>query len=130
MKTCSYCGHENESNLAHCEQCCTELQDAGAVILSTPKPVVVCPACGVADNYKAAIALRGSFNWAVYFLGGFLGVIFHNASHQKRVQCNACGEFFGIRSPMSKISLVIFWLLVAPSVLVLLFVLISAIFSR
>ena len=131
MKTCSYCGRENEVTLAHCGQCGTELPDnEGAVACSAPKSAVVCPACGVTDNNKAAIALRGSFNWIVYFLGGFFGVMFHNASRQQRVQCNACGEFFGIRSPMSKISLVIFWLLVAPTVLILLFVLLSAIFSR
>jgi hypothetical protein len=131
VKICSYCGRENGSNLTHCGQCGMELAERqGGVVRSKPKPAVVCPACGVADDYKAAIALRGSFNWAVFFLGGFLAVIFHNASHQQRVQCNACGGFFGIRSPISRISLVIFWLLVAPSVLVLLLVLISALFLR
>src|SRR5437763_11126878 len=129
--TCLYCGHDNDTNLTNCGQCGTELRGSQATVeRSNPKPGVVCPACGAPDDYKAAIALRGSFNWAVYFFGGFLGVLFHNASRQQRVQCNACGEFFGIRSPMSKVSLAIFWLLVAPSVLILLFLLISAIFAR
>ena len=131
MKFCSYCGRENEANTVTCVGCGTEFPDGkDPVNGSNPQPRMVCPACGASDNYKAALALHGSFNWAVYFFGGFLAVLFQNASREKRVQCNGCGEFFGVRSRMSKVSLVLFWLLVAPTLLILLFVLLSALFSH
>ena len=131
MRICSYCGHENESSLVKCGQCGTELAVAPVTALpASRKPGVVCPACGVADQYKDVIPLRGSFSVAAYFFGGILGVIFLNASRRKRVQCNACGALFGVRSPVSRFSLIIFWLLVAPSIVVLVIALVSAIFSR
>ena len=95
-----------------------------------PKPAVVCPACGAQDDYKTAIALRGSFNWIVFFLGGFIAVMFHNASRRRRVRCNACGEFFGIRTALSKASLLILWLLIAPTLIVLLYAVFVGLFSK
>jgi len=132
VKTCSYCGRENEESTARCAQCGSELPPGSPAGLDHPdaKAGVACPACGAVDDYKAAIVLRGSFNWAVCFLGGLLGILFHNASRRQRVQCNACGEFFEVRSFMSKVSLLLFWLLMAPAVIVLLLMLLTALFSR
>ena len=131
MKVCPYCGLENDATLATCRECGTSFPDTeGALASVHPKPAVVCPACGAHDGYKTGVALRGSFSWLVFFLGGFIAVFFHNASRQQRVQCNACGAFFGIRTRLSRLSLVIFWLLIAPTIVVLVFVLLSALFSR
>ena len=131
MKVCPYCGRENDAILATCRECGTSLPDTeGAVAPVQPKPTVVCPACGAQDDYKTGVALRGSFSWLVFFLGGFIAVLFHNASRQRRVQCNACGAFFGIRTRLSRLSLVIFWLLIAPTIVALVFLLLSALFSR
>src|SRR6266498_3044419 len=130
MKACSYCGRENDASLTTCRECGTSLPDteASVVTVQPTQAAGVCPTCGVRDDYKAGIALRGSFSWFIFFLGGFIAVLFHNASRQRRVQCNACGAFFGIRTPLSKLSLFIFWLLIAPTIVVLVFVLLSALF--
>ncbi|MDB6035109.1 MAG: Double zinc ribbon, partial [Verrucomicrobiales bacterium] len=89
MKVCSYCGRENDLELAGCGECGTVLPESESVPVEVkPAPKVVCPACGAPDNYKAGMALHGSFSWAALFLGGFLAVFFHNASREKRVQCN------------------------------------------
>jgi hypothetical protein len=131
MKRCSYCGRENDDALAICQDCGTSLPDTECTAApAQPKPAVVCPACGAHDDFKTGIALRGSFSWLVFFLGGFIAVMFHNASRQRRVQCNACGGFFGIRTPLSKVSLAIFWLLIAPTIIVLAYVLLAGLFSR
>src|SRR6266581_4186982 len=120
MKVCHYCGRENDATLATCRECGTTLPDIeGVVPRAQPKRAIVCPACGAHDDYKTGVALRGSFSWVVFLLGGFIAVLFHNASRQRRVQCNACGAFFGIRTPLSKGSLFIFWLLIAPTIIVL-----------
>jgi DNA-directed RNA polymerase subunit RPC12/RpoP len=131
MRICSYCGRENEAALEACSQCGTPLTGTDESVPSGPaKPKVACPACGAPDNYRTGIALRGSFSWLIFFLGGFLAVLFRNASRQRRVQCNVCGVLFGIRTPLSKVSLVIFWLLMAPTIIVLLYALFGGLFSR
>ena len=73
--------------------------------------------------------MRGSFSWVVFVLGGFIAVLFHNASRERRVQCNPCRAIFGIRSPLSKVSVVIFWLLIIPGIITLILVLLGALFS-
>src|SRR5258708_7166621 len=131
MKVCSYCGQENDAALTACRECGTSLPDSNGIVpVVQPMPAVVCPACGARNDWKAGMDLRGSFSWFVFFLGGFIAVLFHNASRQRRVQCNACGAFFDIRTPLSKLSLVIFWLLIAPTIIVIAFVLLRALFSR
>jgi len=127
MKLCSYCGRENDIAVTNCRECGTGLPETNSgAAPAQPKPKVVCPACGAHDNYKNCIALRGSFSWLVFFLGGFFAVLFHNASRERRVQCNACSALFGIRTPLSKLSLVILWLLILPTIIVLLLALIQA----
>jgi hypothetical protein len=130
MKRCSYCGRENDAARSACQECGTRLPDTESSVASAvPQSAVVCPVCG-AHDYKAALALRGSFNWLVFFLGGFIAVIFHNASRQRRMQCNACGEFFDIRTALSKTSLIVLWLLIAPTIIILAFGLIVGLFSK
>jgi len=131
MKVCSYCGRENDAVLTACRECGTSLRETEVIVAPVqPKPKVVCPSCGARDDYKTGIALRGSFSWLVLLFGGLIAVLFHNASRQRRVQCNACGALFGIRTPLSKLSLLVFWLLIAPTLIVLVFVLLSAWLSR
>jgi hypothetical protein len=65
----------------------------------------------------------------VFLLGGFLAVLFHNASRETRVQCNACGAIFGFRKSSAEVALVILWLLIAPTILILVCWLLSAVFS-
>jgi hypothetical protein len=69
--------------------------------------------------------LRGSFSWLVFFAGGLLAVLFRNAGRRRRVRCNKCETVFNVRTPLSKVSLVIFWLLVGPTVVALIFLLIA-----
>jgi hypothetical protein len=82
-----------------------------------------------AARITLALALRDSFSWLVFLAGGFVAVLFHNASRERRVQCNGCGHFFGIRTPMSKLSLVVFWFLIAPAVVLLAYVLVAGLFG-
>jgi len=58
-------------------------------------------------------------------LGGFIAVFFHNLGRQQRVQCNACGNFFGMRTALSKVSYVFFWLLIAPTIIVIVWIIMS-----
>jgi len=49
------------------------------------------------------------------------------------VRCNKCNAIFEIRTPLSKVSLVIFWALVCPMIItgiLLLVLLLQSIFSR
>jgi hypothetical protein len=80
----------------------------------------VCPNCGAHAGYTTALRFGGRFNWLVFFLGGLLAVLVHNASRKERVQCNACGAFFGIRTPHSKVALVV------PTIMVLIVILLGA----
>jgi hypothetical protein len=130
MKVCSYCGRENDAGRTVCQECGVSLPGTEGTGGAPPKPVIACPACGVQNNYKASIALRGSFSWLIFFLGGLLAILFHNASRQRRFQCNACGAFFGVRTPLSKLWLFVLWLLIAPTIILFVFIFMSSLFSR
>ena len=82
-----------------------------------PIPPDTCPACGAYAGHKPAIRLKESFNVFALIGGGIFAVVLLNAGRAKRVQCNACGALFSIRPPGSKIMLLFFWLLVAPTIL-------------
>jgi hypothetical protein len=77
------------------------------------------PDCGAFAGHKPVIKLHESFNPIAFLVGGALGVVLLNAGRQKRVQCNACGEIFSIRPASAKISLVLFWLLFGPGILLI-----------
>ena len=130
MTRCSYCGFENDVTVSICKGCGSTLPKVESRVI--PAKAVVsgpaCPVCGGQD-YSEALALRGSFSWLVFLAGGFLAVLFHNASREERVRCNACGHFFGIRTPMSRLSLIVFWFLVAPAIVVLACVLFARLFG-
>ncbi len=86
---------------------------------------VLCPACGASDDYTPTVELRGSFSWPVFFAGGILAVLFRNAGRRRRVRCNKCGAVFNIRPPLSKVWLVIFWLLICPTIVALIILLVA-----
>jgi hypothetical protein len=89
------------------------------VTIPAMKPKVICPQCGGADDFTQAIEFRSSFSLPVFLLGGLLAVIFRNAGRPRRLRCNKCDTRFYVSSPLSKASRVIFWLLVIPSIIVL-----------
>lgn len=90
---------------------------------------MACPVCGAFDGYKPAVELRGSFSWLIFLAGGLFAVLFRNAGRTRRVRCNKCGALFNIRTPLSIVSLVIFWLLVAPTIIGLAFLLFYALYA-
>jgi hypothetical protein len=127
MKSCPYCGAKYSDEVAVCpidhhplEQPAKPQSDAP----KTPKKSRPCPTCGATDGYAPTVELRRSFSWLILFLGGIFAVVFRNAGRRKKVRCNKCDTTFYIRSPLSRISLVIFWLLIAPAILFLLILLV------
>ena len=88
-------------------------------------PRVLCPACGAADDYTSTVELRPSFSWAAFLAGGIFAVLFRNASRRRKVRCNQCEALFDIRTPLSKVSLIVFWLLVGPTIVVLVILLVA-----
>jgi hypothetical protein len=135
MKKCSYCGREYTDDAVVCTVDQNPLtagvaeDDNVANSRQPAKPTTPCPACGALDDYKPAVELRGSFSLLVFLAGGLLAVFFHNAGRPKRVQCNKCGALFNIRTPLTNVSSVIFWLLVAPTIIVLLILLVALLYS-
>jgi hypothetical protein len=136
MKSCAYCGAQYPDETVVCPLdghplSATVESHAPGVQLRPPK--VLCPACGAPDDYKPAIELRRSFGWAALIAGGLPGLFLWNAGRPKRVRCNKCEATFDIRTPLSKISLVIFWILVGPAIILLIVLALWAlhsIFSR
>lgn len=128
MKSCSYCGAQYPDAVTTCPVDGQSLGEADAAKpdhggTSTPK--VRCPACGAADNYAATVELRGSFSILAFLAGGILAVIFRNAGRPKKVRCNKCDVIFDIHPPLSKMSRVIFWLLIGPTILALVLLLLG-----
>ncbi len=130
MKRCSYCGRENDNTVSICKGCGTTLPkvESNAIPAKVVIPGPACPACGC-QNHSEVLALRSSFSWLAFLAGGFIAVLFHNASRETRVQCSKCGHFFGIRSPMSKLSLIVFWFLIAPTIVAIACLLVAMLFG-
>jgi len=132
MKDCPYCGKQYPDDAVVCP---LDQQPLGGPAESHQKrvPAVLCPACGASDDYTPTVELRGSFSWPVFFAGGLLAVLFRNAGRRRKVRCNKCEAIFNVRTVLSKVSLVIFWLLICPTILtliILLVALVGAIFSH
>jgi len=125
VKKCPYCGQEypDDADVCAIDQTPLIASVSRSDNLAGPglpaKPTVACPACGGLDGYKPALELRSFFSLTAFLAGGLLAVIFLNAGRRKRVRCNKCGALFSIRTPLSRVSLAVFWLLVAPTIIVL-----------
>jgi hypothetical protein len=125
MKKCSYCGRENDDAAVACSNCGTPMTEGDTPSAQPTK--VGCPKCGTVDNYRAAVGLRSSFNLGTFLLGGIWAVILHNAGRPRRVMCAHCETLFDIRTPGSKLSKGLFWLLISPVVLAVGFALLASI---
>lgn len=82
MKSCPYCGGQYPDDVVICAIDHRELEDlkeSPQTTKSTPVLSVLCPACGVSDDYTPVVELRGSFSWGTYLAGGLFGVLFQNA---------------------------------------------------
>lgn len=84
---------------------------------STQTRGATCPHCGATDTCTPALQLRSSFSLGAFLMAGIFGVIFRNSSRPRRLRCAHCETVFSVRTPGSKLSLVVFWLLVAPGFL-------------
>jgi len=132
MKSCPYCGGQYPDDAVVCPidgntlNSTTESQSA---VSGAPLASVICPACGTLDDFTRTIELRGSFSWAVFFFGGIFAVLFRNAGRKRKVRCNKCETLFDIRSPLARVSLVIFWLLICPTIVALLILVITFLHS-
>lgn len=115
MKTCTYCGKENEDSETHCTCCATSLPEQTA----TPPPTrrTVCPHCGQGEDFEVCLPLRRLFSWRVLILGGFLIAAVHCVSRKSRVKCDNCGGFFYLRTGAAKVYLAILILLIALALL-------------
>src|ERR1035438_2610167 len=132
MKSCPYCGAQYSDDATACAADGYPLDSPGESRQSfsgAATPRVCCPACGAPDNYAPTVELRGSFSWLVFFAGGLLAVLFRNAGRRRRVRCNKCETLFYVRPPLSKLSLVFFWLLVCPTIIALIVCLIALLHS-
>ena len=115
MKTCQYCGATYADDAITCSVD-GEILKAGSE--SQPALNVPtqrgnrCPGCGAVGDYSPAVELRGSFSWPVFIVGGFFAVLFRNAGRRRKVKCNQCGHLFYIRTPLSNLSLLFFWILI------------------
>jgi hypothetical protein len=129
MKACSYCGKQypDEAEVCALDQHPLKAPADSATGVASPK--VTCPRCGAADDFTHALEMRSSFSLLAFLFGGLIAVLFRNAGKPRRVRCNKCEAPFYVSSPLSKISRVIFWLLVTPSIVLLIFGLVMIIRS-
>jgi hypothetical protein len=132
MRTCSYCGKQYPDDVLVCAVDQQPLAEA-ADLQTQVSASVACPQCGATDEFTPVIDARGSFSLPAFLFGGLIAVMFRNAGKSRRVRCNKCETRFYISSPLSKISRVIFWLLVSPAIFLLsltLIAIIHALFSH
>jgi hypothetical protein len=133
MKTCSYCGKQYPDDAEVCVLDQQPLKGLAESSAGAAPPKVVCPQCGAADDFTRVIDARGSFSLPAFLFGGLFAVFARNAGKARRVRCNKCDARFYFSSPLSKISRVIFWLLVTPSIIclgILLIMIIHSFFSH
>jgi len=122
MKACSYCGKQYPDEAIVCS---IDGQSLDGPTESRQATGVLCPACGASDGYTPTVELRGSFSVPVFLAGGLLAVLFRNAGRSRRVRCNKCEAVFSVRTPLSKVSLVIFCLLICPTIVALIILLVA-----
>jgi hypothetical protein len=129
MKLCPYCGAQYTDDLRVCPVDGQQLEVPFQAPPDLPATKVHCPTCGAADDYAATVELRGSFSWLVFFAGGIFAVLLRNAGRRRKVRCNQCQTLFEIHPPLAKLSLVLFWLLICPTIICLLILLIALLFN-
>ena len=127
MKTCSYCGKQYPDDAEVCVLDQQPLKGLAELPAGATSPKVTCPQCGAADDFSPVLEMRSSFSLLAFLSGGLIAVLFRNAGRPRRVRCNKCEARFYVSSPLSKISRVIFWLLVTPTIVVLIIALIMII---
>jgi hypothetical protein len=128
MKACPYCGAHYADEVVACAADgypLDKLAESREALGEVAAPKERCPKCGAIGDYVPAVDVRGSFSWLVFFAGGILAVLFRNAGRQRRVRCNQCDALFSVRAPFSKLSWVIFWLLVCPTITALVICLVA-----
>jgi hypothetical protein len=116
MKSCPYCGEQYSDDAVACAidgQPLCDPTEARPKPKERAAPRVHCPACGAADDYQPTVELRGSFSWLLFLAGGIPAVVFRNAGRARKVRCNKCEALFNVRTPLSKASLVCFWLVIS-----------------
>jgi hypothetical protein len=135
MKRCNYCGARYSDEVVACGNDghpLYSLDESQERSRTSDAPRVRCPACGAADDYTSTVALRSSFSWIVFFAGGLPAVLFRNAGRRTRVRCNQCKGLFNVRTRASKLSLILFWAVICPTIIgliVFLIVLFHTVFS-
>jgi hypothetical protein len=129
MKACSYCGKQYPDDVEVCALDQQPLKGLAESPAGVASPKVTCPQCGAADDFTPVLEVRSSFSLPAFLFGGLIAVLFRNAGRSRRVRCNKCEARFYVSSPLSKISRVIFWLLVTPSIVILIIALIMIIRS-
>ena len=131
MKICSYCGKQYPDDRVVCPLDQQPLTDA-AEVAPRVAPVVmlrgsVCPQCGEAEDFTHVMDFGGSFSLPAFLLGGLIGVMLRNAGKARAVCCNKCQTRFYLSTPFSKISRMMFWFLVTPTIIFLILALIATI---
>ena len=125
MKACLYCGAQYPDDVLVCP---VDQHALGNPAEAKPPGRIdpagtICPGCGVSGDYTFVVEPRSSFSLLAFLGGGLPAVFFRNAGRRRRVRCNRCEARYYVRSPLGKISQVIFWLLVAPTIIVLIILL-------
>ena len=134
MKACSYCGKQYPDDMAVCpldQQPLTAAAEVAPQVSPEVAPVVmlrgsVCPQCGEAEDFTHVMDFGGSFNLPAFLLGGLIGVMLRNAGKARAVCCNKCQTRFYLSTPFSKISRMMFWFLVTPTIILLILALIAS----
>jgi len=136
MKSCPYCGEQYSDDTIVCLIDGNKLDgptEPRNKVSRAPLAKVVCPTCGATDDYTRTVELRGSFSWSIFFLGGIFAVMSRNAARTRKVRCNKCEVLFYIRPPLSRVSSIIFWLLICPTIIafiILVIALLHILFSK
>lgn len=119
MKRCQYCGAQYSDEVVTCVSDGHPLDGSEESLEGArhiPAPRVHCPACGAADDYTLTVALKSSWSWLAFLAGGIPAILFRNAGRRRRARCNKCNELFYLRTPVSKFSLTLFWLLIGSTI--------------
>jgi hypothetical protein len=119
MKSCPYCGARYADNVAVCPADQHQLTVATESKPETGGSQEICPGCGAVNDYRFTVEPRRSFGLLAILGGGILAYAFLKSGRGRRVRCNKCEAGFYLRSPLSTASMLIFWILVSPTIILL-----------